>query len=111
MWRVTSSRSMPMAKTTPLTTRERLHALVHELNFKGMERVLDAELDRTEREGLPAADLMQRLLTEQASFQRERAMVNRVARARLPWQWTIDTFPFKQQPGVNKAQKIGRAHV
>src|SRR5450631_476264 len=109
MWQATSSRSMMRPKTTPLTTRERLHALVHELNFKGMERVLDAELDRTEREGLPAADLMQRLLTEQASFQRERAMVNRVARARLPWQWTIDTFPFKQQPGVNKAQILALA--
>jgi len=97
------------AKTTHLTTRERLHALLHELNFKGMERVLDAELDRSEREGAPAAELVQRLLAEQASYQRERAMVNRVARARLPWQWTIDTFPFKQQPGVNKAQIQGLA--
>lgn len=94
-----------MAKTTTaLTTRERLHVLVHELNFKGMARVLDAELDRAERDAVPAAELVQRLLAEQASFQRERAMVNRVARAHLPWQWTIDTFPFKQQPGVNKAQ-------
>jgi DNA replication protein DnaC len=91
-------------KSTHLTTREQLHALLHELNFKGMERVLDAELDRSEREGAPAAELVQRLLAEQASYHRERAMVNRVARARLPWQWTIDTFPFKQQPGVNKAQ-------
>lgn len=98
-----------MAKTTTLTTRERLHALVHELNFKGMARVLDAELDRTERDAVPAAELVQRLLAEQASFQRERAMVNRVARAKLPWQWTIDTFPFKQQPGVSKAQIMSLA--
>jgi len=93
-----------MTKATPLTTRERLHALVHELNFKGMERVLDAELDRVERDATPAAELVQRLLAEQASFQRERAMANRLTQARLPWQWTIDTFPFKRQPGVNKAQ-------
>lgn len=93
-----------MAKATPLTTRERLHALVHELNYKGMQRVLDAELDRTERDASPAAELVQRLLSEQASFQRERAMANRLSQARLPWQWTIDTFPFKQQPGVSKAQ-------
>ena len=91
------------------TTRERLHALLHELNFKGMERVLDAELDRAERDAAPAAEVVQRLLTEQASFQRERAMVNHVARARLPWQWTIDTFPFGQQPGVNRAQILGLA--
>lgn len=98
-----------MAKTTPLKTRERLHALLHELNFKGMARVLDAELDRAERDGVPAAEVVQRLLAEQASFQRERALVNRIARAHLPWQWTIDTFPFQQQPGVNKAQILALA--
>jgi len=98
-----------MTRTTPPTTRERLHALLHELNFKGMARVLDAELDRAERDGVPALELVQRLLAEQAAFQRERALVNRVARARLPWQWTIDTFPFKQQPGVNKAQILALA--
>jgi DNA replication protein DnaC len=96
-------------KTTPLTTRERLHALVHELNFKGMERVLDAELERAERDGAPAAELVQRLLAEQAAFQRERAMANRLTQAHLPWQWTIDTFPFTQQSGVNKAQILGLA--
>jgi DNA replication protein DnaC len=98
-----------MTKPTPPTTRERLHALLHELNFKGMARVLDTELDRAERQAVPAAELVQRLLTEQASHQRERALVNRVARAHLPWQWTIDTFPFKQQPGVNKSQILALA--
>jgi DNA replication protein DnaC len=98
-----------MPKKTPPTTRERLHALLQELNFKGMQRVLDAELDRAERDAVPAAELVQRLLHEQASYQRERAMVNRVANARLPWPWTIDTFPFDKQPGVNKAQILGLA--
>jgi DNA replication protein DnaC len=103
---------MTMTKRpTPLTERERLHALVHELNYKGMQRVLDAELDRTERDASPAAELLQRLLAEQASYQRERAMVNRVSHAKLPWQWTIDTFPFKQQPGVNKAQIMALANL
>jgi DNA replication protein DnaC len=95
---------MMKPRTTHLTPREQLHALVHELNFKGMARVLDAELDRAEHETVPAAELVQRLLSEQASFQRERAMRNRLTQAHLPWQWTIDSFPFKQQPGVDKAQ-------
>ena len=96
-------------KTTPPTTREALHALLHELNSKGMARVLDAELERAERMAAPAAEVVQRLLAEQASFQRERSLANRVTRARLPWQWTIDTFPFAQQTGVNKAQILGLA--
>jgi DNA replication protein DnaC len=100
---------MMKSKTTAPTTREALHALLHELNFKGMARVLDAELERAERLATPAAEVVQRLLAEQASFQRERSLANRVAKARLPWQWTIDTFPFEQQPGVNKAQIRGLA--
>lgn len=98
-----------MTKTAQRTTREALHALMHELNFKGMDRVLDAELDRAERNGTPPGELIERLLTEQASFQRERALAYRVGQARLPWQWTIDTFPFERQSGVNKAQILGLA--
>ena len=49
-------------------------------------------------------DYIQRLLTEQTSFQRERRLVYRVAQARLPWPWTLDTFPFDKQPGVDRAQ-------
>ena len=100
-----------MTKTTHRTTREALHALMHELKFKGMDRVLDAELDRAERNATPAGELIGRLLTEQASFERERALANRVAHARLPWQWTIDTFPFERQTGVNKAQILGLADL
>lgn len=95
--------------TTHRTTREALHALMHELKFKGMDRVLDSELDRAERNGTPPGELIGRLLTEQASFQRERALAYRVGHARLPWQWTIDTFPFERQSGVNKAQILGLA--
>lgn len=95
--------------TTPRISREAMHALLRELNFAGMARVLDAELDRAEREGAPPAEVVQRLLAEQAAFQRERALANRVSRAKLPWQWTINTFPFDRQTGVNKAQILGLA--
>jgi len=85
-------------------TREQLHALLGELNLKGMARTLDVELDRAQAQGEPAADVLHRLLTEQAAFQRERRLVYRVAQARLPWPWTLDTFPFARQPGVDRAQ-------
>lgn len=79
--------------------------------MKGMARVLDGELDRAERDGVPGAELVHRLLSEQATFERERSLVNRVAHARLPWQWTIDTFPFECQSGVNKAQILALADL
>jgi DNA replication protein DnaC len=98
-------------KSPPPPARESIHALLHELNFKGMERVLDSELDRAERDGVPAAELVQRLLGVQASYVRERSLANRVAQAKMPWQWTIDTFPFERQSGVNKAQVMGLADL
>lgn len=76
-----------------------------------MARALDAELDRAEREAIPVAEVLQRLLSAQAAFQRERSLAYRVAQARLPWQWTIASFPFAQQPGVNKAQILGLADL
>lgn len=54
---------------------------------------------------------MQRLLGVQASYVRERSLANRVAQAKMPWQWTIDTFPFERQSGVNKAQVMGLADL
>ena len=98
-------------KTTEPTPREALHALLQELSFKGMARVLDGELDRAERDGISCAEVVHRLLSEQASFQRERSLANRVAQAHLPWQWTIDSFPFSAQSGVNKAQILGLADL
>jgi len=103
---------MSKPKTTATATpREGLHTLLQELNFKGIARVLDSELDRAERQGVSCAELVQRLLSEQASFQRERSLANRVAQARLPWQWTIDTFPFERQSGVDKTQILGLADL
>lgn len=92
-----------------MTPREQLRALVQELNFKGMARVLDDELDAAERQAMPVAEVLRRLLTQQALYQRERRLAYRISQARSPWQWTIDSFPFAQQPGVNKAQILGLA--
>ena len=92
-----------------MTPREQLRALLQELNFKGMARVLDDELDAAERNATPLPEVLRRLLTEQALYQRERRLAYRIAQARSPWQWTIDSFPFAQQPGVNKAQILALA--
>ena len=99
-----------MTATTTMTTtptREQLRALLQELNFKGMARALDDELDAAEREARPVAETLRRLLTEQALYQRERRLAWRLTQAKLPWQWTLDSFPFAQQPGVDKAQILG----
>lgn len=102
---------MNRPKTALPIQREALHALLQELKLQGMARVLDSELERAERDAIPGVELVQRLLGEQATFERERSLINRVAQARLPWQWTIDTFPFERQSGVNKAQILALADL
>jgi DNA replication protein DnaC len=87
-----------------MTTREQLHALLGELRLNGMARALDAELDRAQAHAAPPAEVLHRLLTEQACFQRERRLLYRIGQAKLPWPWTLDTFPFARQPGVDRAQ-------
>jgi len=94
-----------------MTPREQLRALVQELNFKGMARILDDELEGAERNATPVAEVLRRLLTEQALYKRERRLAYRITQAHSPWQWTIDSFPFAQQPGVNKAQILALASL
>src|SRR3990170_15348 len=86
------------------TPRDELRALLARLRFHGMARTLDAELYRVEREASPAPELIHRLLSAEAAYRRERSLAYRLDQARLPWPWTLQTFPFARQPGVNKAQ-------
>ena len=85
-------------------TREKVRALLAQLRFNGMAGALDTELDRAEREASAAPQLIHRLLSAEAAYRRERTLAYRLDHARLPWRWTLDTFPFERQPGVNKSQ-------
>jgi DNA replication protein DnaC len=87
-----------------MTMRDKLHALIDQLRLHGMAEVLDAELARAEREAIPAPELLMRLLSQEAASRRERSLAYRLVQARLPWQWSLDSFPFDRQPGVSKTQ-------
>src|SRR5262249_2847402 len=43
-------------------------------------------------------------LCQEAASRRQRSLAYRLDQAKLPWPWTLDSFPFDRQPGVNKAQ-------
>jgi DNA replication protein DnaC len=84
--------------------REQLHELLAKLRLRGIERALDAELDRAEREGSAPAEVIGRLLAEEEARRRERSLAYRLTQAKLPWDWTLESFPFDRQPGVDRAQ-------
>ena len=84
--------------------RDKLRALIDQLRLHGMADALDGELARAEREAIAAPELLYRLLSQEAASRRERSLAYRLVQARLPWQWSLDSFPFDRQPGVGKTQ-------
>lgn len=89
--------------------RERLRALIEQMRCSGIARVLDEELDAAERQGSPVAEVVFRLLSAEDAARREKSLAYRLAQARLPWPWTLQSFPFAHQPSVNKAQVLSLA--
>jgi DNA replication protein DnaC len=84
--------------------RDKLQTLLAQLRFHGMAAALDDEIARAEREATPASELLHRLLCAEAASRRQRSLAYRFHQAHLPWQWTLDTFPFERQPSINRAQ-------
>ncbi len=89
--------------------RETLQALLASLRLQGMGQTLDAVLDKAEAEALPVAKALHLLLLEELRHRQERSLAYRLEQAKLPWDWSLETFPFAQQPGVNAAQIKGLA--
>ncbi len=84
--------------------RDQIHERLAELRLRGMDAALNAELDRAEHEGSPPAEVLWRLLAEEEAHRREKRLAYRLMQAKLPWHWTLDSFPFDRQPGVDRSQ-------
>ena len=84
--------------------REQVQALLEQLRFKGMMQSLDQELNRAEKKGYSPGEVIYRLLLEEWRERQERALANRINHAKIPWEWTLDTFPFQRQRSVKKTQ-------
>ena len=84
--------------------RERIHKLLGQMRLGGMAQTLEAVLDSAERHGQPPAAVLLRLLEEEYRYRQERSLAYRLQQARLPWDWSLDTFPFDRQPAVARHQ-------
>lgn len=84
--------------------RKKIHQILDELRLKGMDEAMDRELDRAEKKGSSATQVLYRLLQEELKYRKERSMAYRINNAKIPWEWTLQTFPFDKQPGVLKHQ-------
>lgn len=91
--------------------KEKVKQLVDNLCLHGMASCLDNILIKAEQEGHAITDVLFELLQAEYNDKQERSLASRIKRAKLPWPWTLDTFPFKQQPGVNKTHIMGLAKL
>jgi DNA replication protein DnaC len=89
--------------------REDVDKLLAQLHFKGMAQSLERILAQADAEALPALEVVHRLLQQEWRYRQERSLAYRLEQARLPWEWSLESFPFERQPGVHAAQIKGLA--
>ncbi|MFH1683860.1 MAG: IS21-like element helper ATPase IstB [Candidatus Margulisiibacteriota bacterium] len=84
--------------------KNKIIELLETLKFKGMSLALDHQIVQAEKKGLPAQEVIYNLLFEEMRFRQERSVQYRLQTAKLPWGWTINSFPFERQASLNKSQ-------
>lgn len=75
-----------------------------ELGLVRMADIIKERLRLCQCEHWSYKRLLREMVEEELAFRRERALNRRIKRANLPEGWTLETFPFHLQPGVNQAQ-------
>ena len=90
---------------------EELHQLLVQLRLKGMDDALDQTLLSAQREGTAIQDVLHQLLISEYQHQKVRSLENRLKSAKIPWDWSIDTFPFKEQPAIKRSQIMALAKL
>jgi DNA replication protein DnaC len=85
--------------------------LLKNLHLARIIEILDDELANAENKDLGYQELIARLLRAQYHHRQETALAWRIRRAGLPEQWTLESFPWKRQPGVSQKQIRGFAEL
>lgn len=83
---------------------EELEQLLTSLRLKRILEIYDGHLKASEKDDVTYTDFLLGLLRPQWHARQEQSLEWRIKRAGLPEQWSLDTFPFPKQPGVNRRQ-------
>jgi DNA replication protein DnaC len=84
--------------------KDDLEQLLRSLHLRKIAEIFDEEAKRAEKADSSYQEFTARLLRAQWQANQEAALTWRIKRAGLPEQWTLESFPFKRQPGVNQRQ-------
>jgi DNA replication protein DnaC len=84
--------------------KDELEQLLKSLHLKRVLELFDDEVKRAEKQKLSYQEFMARLLRAQWHANQESALAYRIKQARMPEEWSLETFPFKKQPAVDQRQ-------
>ena len=90
---------------------EELEQYLKNLHLRKVCEIFDEEHERASKEQISYQDFLLRLLRPQWHAKQEQALEWRIRNARLPERWPLETFPFKEQTGVNHRQIMGFAEL
>jgi DNA replication protein DnaC len=96
---MTRKRRPPQSRIT-----EEIRQLLLNLHLRRIEVIYDEEVQKAEADGSTFNEIFVRLLRAQYHHRQETALAWRIRRAEIPEQWTLESFPFKLQPGVSQKQ-------
>jgi DNA replication protein DnaC len=88
-----------------------LEQLLRNLRLTKVLEIYDETARQAEEHGLSYGDLLTQLLRAQWHARQDSALAWRVKQASLPQQWTLESFPWKLQPGVTRRQIQGLAEL
>ena len=91
--------------------KDDLEQLLKLLHLRKVAELWDESVKKAEKEGLSYSAFLTKLLRAEWHDRQESRLAWRIKRARMPEQWTLESFPFKRQPGVSRKQIQGLAEL
>ena len=82
---------------------DNLEQLLDVMKLRRMQQIMKVELKRATKNQSSYSEFLERLLREEYTSRQDRSLARRIANAKMPEQWTLESFPFKRQPGVRKS--------
>ena len=83
---------------------EELEQILKNLRLKRILEIYEQQLSAAEKQEVSYTEFFVRLMRAQWHARQETALEWRIRQANLPERWSLDTFPFARQPGVNRRQ-------
>ena len=78
--------------------------LLKTLRLGRVAEILDDELKNADQDHLSYQELLVRPLRAQWHHQQQSALAWRIEQAKLPEKWSLESFPWKKQPGISQRQ-------